>query len=187
MAQNQGAEVIDFNEEDPIEAIRDLTDSIGVDRAIDAVGVDAMAPHSGAAYKEMKKQKEQFKSEVKQVAPKTNPDGKNWQPGDAPSIVLDWAVRALDKAGTLAIIGVYPETLKSFPIGVAMNKNLTINMGNCNHRKYLPTLIDLVKSGVVDPTAFLTQTKSMESAIEAYKAFDRREGGWVKVELKPAA
>ena len=25
-----------------------------------------------------------------------------------------------------------------------MNKNLTVRMGNCNHRKYIPDLIDLV-------------------------------------------
>jgi threonine dehydrogenase-like Zn-dependent dehydrogenase len=187
MAQEQGAEVIDFNKEDPIEAIRELTDGIGADRAIDAVGVDAMAPQSGAGYKEAKKQKDQFKTELKQIAPKTNPQGENWKPGDAPSIVLDWAVKALDKAGTLAIIGVYPQTMMTFPIGAAMNKNLSVNAGNCNHRKYVPMLIDLVRTGVVDPTEFLTQMHGMESAIEAYKAFDRREAGWVKVELKPAA
>lgn len=43
MARTQGAEVIDFNAEDPVETIRRLTGGIGVDRAIDAVGVDASA------------------------------------------------------------------------------------------------------------------------------------------------
>jgi threonine dehydrogenase-like Zn-dependent dehydrogenase len=37
MARDQGAEVIDFSREDPVEAIRRLTHGIGVDRAIDAV------------------------------------------------------------------------------------------------------------------------------------------------------
>ena len=35
---------------------------------------------------------------------------------------LQWAVEGLAKAGTLAIIGVYPPTMRSFPIGQAMNK-----------------------------------------------------------------
>ena len=104
---------------------------------------------------------------------------------DAPSQALQWAVEALCKAGTLSIIGVYPQTARSFPIGTAMNKNLTINMGNCNHRKYLPMLVDLVQSGVIDPTQILTQTEPMMGAIEAYKAFDAREPGWIKVELLP--
>jgi threonine dehydrogenase-like Zn-dependent dehydrogenase len=41
MARAQVAEVIDFNAEHPVEAIRRRTGGIGVDRAIDAVGVDA--------------------------------------------------------------------------------------------------------------------------------------------------
>jgi threonine dehydrogenase-like Zn-dependent dehydrogenase len=41
-------------------------------------------------------------------------------------------VTALAKAGTLSIIGVYPQQAKSFPIGLAMNKNLAVRMGNCN-------------------------------------------------------
>jgi threonine dehydrogenase-like Zn-dependent dehydrogenase len=38
---------------------------------------------------------------------------------------------------------------------------------------------------VIDPAGVLTQTEPLTDAIEAYKAFDRRESGWVKVELKP--
>lgn len=45
MARAQGAEVINFEEEDPVEALLRLTDGIGVDRAIDAVGVDAEHAH----------------------------------------------------------------------------------------------------------------------------------------------
>jgi threonine dehydrogenase-like Zn-dependent dehydrogenase len=58
-----------------------------------------------------------------------------------------------------------------------------MNMGNCQHRKYIPMLLDLVCTGVLDPTQFLTQTESLASAIEAYKAFDTRAPGWLKVKL----
>ena len=47
-----------------------------------------------------------------------------------------------------------------------MNKNLTIKMGNCNHRRYIPKLIDLVRTGVIDPTQILTQAEPLSSAIE---------------------
>jgi threonine dehydrogenase-like Zn-dependent dehydrogenase len=77
--------------------------------------------------------------------------------------------------------------MRSFPIGKAMNKNLTIKMGNCNHRKYIPELLDMVRSGVVDPLQVLTEREPLTAAIEAYKAFDKRQPGWIKVELKPAA
>lgn len=185
MARDQGAEVIDFNAEDPIEAIHQLTGGIGVDRAIDAVGVDATAPHSGPAAQQAKQQSQQHQQELQQIVQETNPQGSNWHPGDAPSQAVEWAVQALAKAGTLSIIGVYPPTHRFFPLGMAMNKNLTINMGNCNHRKYIPILVDLVRQGVVNPTEILTQVEPLTSAIEAYKAFDTRQPGWIKVELVP--
>lgn len=183
MASDQGAEVIDFDREDPVEAIRELTKGIGVDRAIDAVGVDAVHAKHGPALK--RSEVKQFKEEVEQVAPKTNPDGENWRPGNAPSQVLDWAIECLAKAGTLSIVGVYPASMRSFPIGDAMEKNLTIRMGNCNHRKYLPELVRLVQQGSIEPRKILTQVEPLMSAIDAYKVFDLRQPGWIKIELQP--
>ena len=186
LARSQGAEVINFDQESPVETLMRLTNGIGVDRAIDAVGVDSMHAHHGPAAKAAKAEKAEFKREVEEAAPKTNPKGDNWVPGDAPAQAVMWAVAALAKAGTLSIIGVYPQQMKTFPIGAAMNKNLTLKMGNCNHRKYVPKLLELVRSGVVDPTAILSHVEPMTSAIDAYRNFDLRKPGWVKVELEPS-
>jgi threonine dehydrogenase-like Zn-dependent dehydrogenase len=82
---------------------------------------------------------------------------------------------------------VYPPSHRFFPLGAAMNKNLTLKMGNCNHRKYIPKLMDLVRSGTVDPARLLTQKEPLGSALEAYQAFDRRQEGWIKVEIQVAA
>jgi threonine dehydrogenase-like Zn-dependent dehydrogenase len=182
MARAQGAEVIDFNAEDPIKAIKELTSGIGVDRVIDAVGIDANRPHSGPAAKPAAKK---HAKEKERIAPDANPQGGNWEPGDAPSIVLSWSVEAVAKAGTVSIVGVYGD-VDSFPIGNAMEKNLTLTMGNCNHRRYIPRLIDLVRRGGLNPAEILTQREPMTSVIEAYKSFDKRKPGWVKVKLEPA-
>ncbi len=187
MARAQGAEIINFDEEHPVAAILELTGGIGVDRIIDAVGVDAQQPHSGPAAKEAKAKSGEYKKQVQEIAPKARPSDGNWVPGDAPSQVLEWAVQAVAKAGTLSIIGVYPMTAKVFPIGMAMNRNLTINMGNCNHRKYIPKLVEMANSGTVDPRQVLTNIEPLTDVIEAYKAFDKRQAGWIKVELLPAA
>ncbi len=186
-ARRQGAEAIDFNREDPVEALKRLTGGIGPDRVIDAVGVDALAPSAGPAAKEAQGEKARRDQELKLISPKAKREGDQWVAGDAPTQVLDWAVRSLAKAGTLSIIGLYPPTDRFFPIGEAMNKNLTLKMGNCPHRAYLPHLVDLVASGVFDPAGILTQTEPLTDAIDAYKAFDRREPGWMKVELRAAA
>nr|WP_297459550.1 hypothetical protein [uncultured Halomonas sp.] len=100
---------------------------------------------------------------------------------------MQWAVEGLAKAGTLSIIGVYPPQFRAFPIGMAMNRSLTLNMGNCHHRKYIPKLIELVLAGKIDPADILTQSEKMPDALSAFEAFDRREAGWIKVELLPQA
>jgi threonine dehydrogenase-like Zn-dependent dehydrogenase len=118
-------------------------------------------------------------------------------------------------------LGVYPPAAQAFPLGEAMNKNLTVNMGNCNHRRYIavcrdtsadpiglslsfrgatesacvdirpdgyiPMLVCLVRSDVVDPVDVLAQQQPIMSAIEVFEQLDRRRSGWAKVELKVAA
>lgn len=182
IAQDQGAEIINFDKEDPVAKIRELTGGIGTDCAIDAVGVDAECP-CGQNESENARQNDEFRAEREQVAPHQDPDGDLWKPGSAPSQSLRWATEILAKAGTLAIIGVYPPTDTVFPIGLAMNRNITVRMGNCNHRKYIPHLIDLVQSQVIDPTVFVSQEKPMDSIIDAYEQFDTRQPGWLKVAI----
>ncbi len=186
MARKQGAEPINFDEVDPVERIEQLTNGMGVRRVIDAVGVDANRPHSGPAAEKADQMEQQFKQEMKQVAPKNKPKNGNWHQGDAPGQAVMWEVQAAEKGGTLSIIGVYPQTAQFFPIGLAMTRQLKINMGNCNHRKYIPSLVSLVTGGIVHPEQVLTEREPMTSAIEAYKAFDERQPGWIKVELEPA-
>ncbi|MCX2946929.1 zinc-dependent alcohol dehydrogenase [Lentzea sp. NEAU-D7] len=185
-AREQNAETVDFNVEDPVALVKELTGGIGADRVIDAVGVDAQRPSRGPAAGQYEQQAEQFEQERSQAAPDAAPRGEQWVPGDAPSLALRWAVQAAAKAGTIGIIGVYPPGFDRFPIGEAMNKNLTLNMGNCNHRRYLPKLLDLVVSGTVDPTAFITRHEDPVDAVEAYESFDRREDGWLKTVLDVA-
>jgi threonine dehydrogenase-like Zn-dependent dehydrogenase len=185
MARRQNAEVIDFSIEDPIETIKRLTEGIGVDRAIDAVGVDAERPHRGPAAKKLKAEAKRLDDELAEIAPERRPDGDNWRPGDGPSLVLAWATEALAKAGSLSIVGVYSDLSQTFPIGMAMNKNLTIRMGNCDHRRIIPHLIQLVQAHAIDPAQIVTQHEPLGDTLSAYKAFDRRAEAWIKVELEP--
>jgi threonine dehydrogenase-like Zn-dependent dehydrogenase len=186
-ARGQNAETIDFNREDPVAVVKELTGGIGVDRVIDAVGIDAQRPSSGPAAEALAQQAEQFEQERAQAAPDASPSGAQWVPGNAPSLAVRWAVEAVAKAGSIGVIGVYPPGFDRFPLGEAMNRNLTIKLGNCNHRRYVPRLLSLVASGAVDPLAFITQHEAPANAIEAYETFDRREEGWLKTVLDVSA
>ena len=64
----------------------------------------------------------------------------------------------------MAIIGVYPPQLDRFPIGLAMNKNLTLRMGNANHRRDIPHLVELAGTGAVDPSRVITEVEPLTDA-----------------------
>jgi threonine dehydrogenase-like Zn-dependent dehydrogenase len=183
-ARLQNAETIDFNEEHPVQAIKDLTGGIGADRVIDAVGIDAQMPKAGPAAEEARQLTGQFADEQDEAAPRIAPAEGRWEPGDAPSLALRWAAQAVAKAGTIGVVGVYPPQHHSFPLGEAMNANLTVKLGNCDHRRYIPGLLSKIATGGADPTTVLTQQETLPSALEAYEAFDRREPGWTKVVLE---
>ena len=187
MALAQGARVVNFEEEDPVETIFSLTGNIGVDRVIEAVGVDAEPPSSGPAAEQTAQPEGQAQEDLNQVAPETNPQGDLWVPGQAPSQSAIWAAQCVKKVGTIGVIGVFPPQAMTFPIGVLQQRNLTVRGGNCDHRKYIPQLVGLVATGALDTTEILTQTEPITDAIEAYEAFDQRQPGWIKVELDPAA
>jgi threonine dehydrogenase-like Zn-dependent dehydrogenase len=176
-ARLQNVETVDFNTEDPIEVIKELTGGIGADRIIDAVGIDAQSPEAGPATREVEQDKERFEQERARVAPHTNAHDGTWVPGNAPSQALRWAVEMIAKGGTIGIVGVYPPGFEGFPLGTAMNRNLTVKAGNCNHRRYAPGLLSRIATGAADPTTVLTQQGDLPTVIDAYHAFDRREPG----------
>jgi threonine dehydrogenase-like Zn-dependent dehydrogenase len=187
VARSLGAEGINFDEDDPVQTLKELTGGIGPDRVIDAVGVDAVRPRSSPAAGKSALLRDQFDRESQEISPEKNPQGENWVPGDAPSQVLMWAVECVAKAGTVCLTGVYPESAKTYPVGKAMNKNITVKGGNCNHLRYVAKLLETVRSGAINPAHVLTQHEPLTDVIDAYRQFDARRAGWVKVELRPAA
>ncbi|HWL07449.1 MAG TPA: alcohol dehydrogenase catalytic domain-containing protein, partial [Planctomicrobium sp.] len=120
IARDLGAEIINFDQEDPVEVLLELTAGIGPDRVIDAVGVDAEYPARDAP-KSSSPQRSSFQAELDQISD-SGLAGHPWHPGDAPSLALQWAVSSVAKAGTIGVIGVYPPQLNTFPIGMAMGK-----------------------------------------------------------------
>ena len=182
----QNAEVIDFNAEDPVEVVKELTGGVGVDAVIDAVGVDAddrSADPAAAA----RRAGRQFEAEVEQVGARRRPQGDQWVPGDAPP-GRRWAVEAVAKAGRIGIIGVYPPHLDPLP-----DRRGDEQEPHDPHGQLQPPLGDTRRSSISSPRACSTRRRSSPSrsrsadAIDAYEAFDRREEGWLKVELTTGA
>jgi len=183
-ASQQGALTINYSQIDPVKTLKSLTNGFGPDCCIDAVGVDAQAAHSGPAKPGML---ENIANTIdqKMMAPHSVGSGDQWRQGDAPSQVLMWCVEAVRKSGVVSIVGVYPPQAKFFPIGLAMSKALTMRAANCSHFKYVPKLLKMVEEGKFRPSEILSKVERFGDAVECYKHFDKREPGWIKVELLP--
>jgi threonine dehydrogenase-like Zn-dependent dehydrogenase len=66
-----------------------------------------------------------------------------------------------------------------------MNKALTFKMGQTHVHKYLPTLLDHIQNGKIDPSFVITHTLPLEQAPQGYEIFNERKDNCIKVVLKP--
>lgn len=165
LAASSGAETVNFDDVDVFEALMELTDGRGPDRCIDCVGCEA---HAGGTLDGMLD------------AIKTT----TFLATDRPH-VLRQTIMACRKGGTISIPGVYIGYGDKIPIGAAMNKGLTIRQGQTHTHKYMPTLLDKIVKGEIDPSFVVTHEMALEDAPQAYEMFKDKKDGCIKVVLKP--
>lgn len=88
-------------------------------------------------------------------------------------------------AGILSVPGVYGGLLDKIPFGAAMNKGLTIRMGQTHVNRWTDDLLQRIEEGQIDPSFVVTHTAPLSSGPEMYKTFRDKHDGCVKVVLKP--
>lgn len=59
--------------------------------------------------------------------------------------------------------------------------------GQCPVKRYNRQLRDLIISGRATPSFLVSHELDLDEAADGYRRFDRREDGWTKVALHPAA
>ena len=99
--------------------------------------------------------------------------------------VLREAIMTCRKGGTISIPGVYVGLLDAIPFGAAMNKGLTMKMGQTHVQRYSKQLLAKVEAGEIDPSFVITHRLPLDAAPEAYKTFRDKKDGCIKVVLKP--
>jgi threonine dehydrogenase-like Zn-dependent dehydrogenase len=159
-----GAETLNYEEVDVVEAPRDLTAGRGPAACVDAVGLEAHGLGPAHAY-----------DVVKQAARLET---------DRPHVLRE-AVRACRKGGTLAVMGVYGGFVDKFPMGAAFNKGLTLRMGQMHAHKYLPRLLERVMNGEVDPSFAATHLMGLDEAQGAFQLFNKKNDECMSVVFKP--
>jgi len=155
-------EVVDFKYvKDMAEHIKGMTDGLGADVCIDAVGCEAAG---------------NFAQTLTGVKLKL-------QAGAATA--LHWAINCVRKAGTVSIVGVYGPTFNAVPIGNALNKGLTLRMNQASVKRHLPRLMQHIQSGLIDPKQVITHRVPLEEVAEAYDLFSRKRDNCIKAVLIP--
>ncbi|RKL39334.1 hypothetical protein BFJ72_g6806 [Fusarium proliferatum] len=75
--------------------------------------------------------------------------------GDS-SDTVSAAIKATRKGGNVALIGDFFYNTNNFPIGMLMEKGITLRGGQLYAQKYFPLLLDLVVEGKYDPSFMFT-------------------------------
>ena len=165
ICRNTACEVINYEECDVREALRDLTGGRGPDACIDAVGLEA---HHGSG-------PIQAYDRVKQATRMET---------DRPH-ALRQAITSCRNGGIVSVVGVYGGMVDKFPMGSVMNRSLTIRSGQCHVHKYMRPLLEHIESGRLDPTFVITHRLDLADAASAYETFKHKEDECVKVVLNP--
>ena len=163
--EHSGAIPVNFAEVDAPEFILDATDG-GTDTGIDAVGYQAQKP-----------------------------DGED----EVPAMVLNNLVTSTRATGRLGVVGLYVPSDPGAPteeaangrllfdIGTFFEKGLKMGTGQADVKAYNRQLRDLIIAGRAEPSFVVSKRVPLEEAPDAYARFDKREDGYTKVVLDPAA
>lgn len=164
LAKEGKAEILNYEEVDIGEALKEMTGGRGPDACIDAVGMEAHGLGLDELY-------DQAKQAVRLET-------------DRPH-VLRQAIVACRKGGTVSIPGVYAGFVDKIPMGAAMNKALTFRMGQTHVHRYIKPLLEHIQNGDIDPSFVISHRLSLEQAPLGYEMFSQRKNNCIKVVLKP--
>ncbi|XGV98546.1 MAG: zinc-dependent alcohol dehydrogenase [Leptolyngbya sp. BL-A-14] len=165
MAKEQGkAEVINYEEMDAGEAVKELTGGRGPDSVIDAVGMEAHGTGFDAFY-------DQAKQAVRLET-------------DRPTALRQLIV-ACRKGGHVSMPGVYGGLLDKVPMGAAFSKGLTFKMGQTHVHNYLQPLLEHIQNGDIDPSFVITHHMALDDAPRGYEIFKHKKDNCIKIVLKP--
>jgi glutathione-independent formaldehyde dehydrogenase len=165
LCEKIGAIPIDYSKVDPVERVKELTNGKGADRGCECVGYQAHDP----------------------------------QGREHPNLTMNNLVKAVKFTGGIGVVGVFipndpggPDTLAKqgeivFDWGMLWFKGQRVATGQCNVKAYNRQLRELIHLDKVKPSWIVSHTLPLDKAPDGYLHFDKRDSGWTKVVLQPAA
>lgn len=98
---------------------------------------------------------------------------------------VDLALRLVARRGTVSVIGVQQSKRYAFPLERAFGAGLTFRIGTCSVPEELPALFPLVQSGRLKPERYISHHMPLSKGAEAYRLFEARNSGALKMVLVP--
>jgi threonine dehydrogenase-like Zn-dependent dehydrogenase len=175
-ARANGIEVLDISDQKDIgEALRDLTDGRGPDSVIDAVGMEAHgAPIGEAAQKIVGLIPDAIAAKMMERA------------GVDRLSVVNAAIDAVRRGGTISLSGVYGGMLDPLPLMTMFDKQINLRMGQANVKRWIGDIMPLLEDeDVLGVDDFATHRLPLDSAPEAYETFQKKQDGAIKIVLQP--
>ncbi len=163
--EHGGAETLDYEECEVLEAMKDMTGGRGPDACIDAVGMEAHAPGMWGAYDRVKTA----------LLLET----------DRPTALRE-AILACRNGGTVSVPGVYGGFVDKIPFGAVVNRSLTIKTGQTHVQRYAKPLLERIERGEIDPSFVVTHRIPLDDAAQGYETFRNKEDECIKVVMRPA-
>ncbi|SIS20096.1 zinc-dependent alcohol dehydrogenase [Williamsia sterculiae] len=176
-ARDRGIETVDLATEggDTADVIRELTDGIGPESVIDAVGMEA---HGSPGASLLQKMTAHLPDAVAAPMMKTA--------GVDRLAAVNTAVDTVRRGGTISLVGVYGGAADPLPLFTMFDKQVTLRMGQANVKRWVPEIMPLLTDD--DPLgvdSFATHELPLDEAPRAYEIFQKKQDGAVKVLLKP--
>jgi 2-desacetyl-2-hydroxyethyl bacteriochlorophyllide A dehydrogenase len=94
---------------------------------------------------------------------------------------INIAIGAVGRGGVVSCIGVNQNPNFSFNMAGAFFRGLTFKTGTCSVQEYWPELIALIRQGRLNPERTISHHMPLAQGAEAYRLFDAREGGAMKM------
>src|SRR3954451_18298066 len=158
------AETYNFTEHGDVALlVKKLTDYLGADVAIDAVGAEAdgnLVQHVTSA---------KFKLQ-----------------GGSP-VALNWAIDSVRKGATVSVVGAYGPLFSAVKFGDAMNKGPTLRMNQCPVKRQWRRLFEHIQNGYLKPSDIVTHRIPLDHIAEGYHIFSAKLDDCIKPLVVPAA
>ncbi|HJE51669.1 MAG TPA: glutathione-dependent formaldehyde dehydrogenase [Tessaracoccus flavescens] len=177
LAETHGAEVVDIRTTDDVaQTLRDMTDGRGPASVVDAVGMEA---HGNPVAEKIIGGVTRLPKPLARQAIETA--------GIDRLAALHTAIDAVQRGGTVSISGVYGGMADPMPMMQMFDKGITLRMGQCHVRQWTDDLLAIAfeDGDSMGLEALATHHVPLDDAADAYRMYQEKSDGCIKVVLKP--